>query len=48
MNNISPGREMTIQSLMYKQDKRCQTNPEDFTSNLGRIYSKINLMQGKV
>lgn len=47
---IGPNREMTIQSsdVQSGQNVNVKQNPEDFTSNLGRIYSrnKFNAGQG--
>ena len=47
---VGPGREMTIQSsdVQAGQNVNVKQNPEDFTSNLGRIYSrnKFNAGQG--
>ena len=40
---------MTIQSsdVQSGQQVNVKQNPEDFTSNLGRIYSEIILVQDK-
>ena len=47
---VGPNREMTIQSsdVQAGQNVNVKQNPEDFTSNLGRIYSrnKFNAGQG--
>ena len=46
---IGPGREMTIQSsdVQAGQQVNVKQNPEDFTSNLGRIYSRNNFSAGQ-
>ena len=46
---IGPGREMTIQSsdVQAGQNVNVKQNPEDFTSNLGRIYSRNNFSAGQ-
>ena len=46
---ISPGREMTIQSsdVQAGQAVNVKQNPEDFTSNLGRIYSRNKFDAGQ-
>jgi hypothetical protein len=46
---IAPGREMTIQSSDVQQGQQVNVkqNPEDFTSNLGRIYSRNNFSAGQ-
>ena len=47
---VGPNRDMTIQSsdVQAGQNVNVKQNPEDFTSNLGRIYSrnKFNAGQG--
>ena len=45
---IGPGREMQIQSsdVQAGQQVNVKQNPEDFTSNLGRIYSRNNFSGG--
>tara|TARA_B100001939_G_scaffold3860_1_gene3659 strand:+ start:167 stop:2140 length:1974 start_codon:yes stop_codon:yes gene_type:complete len=46
---IGPGREMTIQSSDVQGEGQINVkqNPEDFTSNLGRIYSRNNFKGGQ-
>jgi hypothetical protein len=46
---VGPGREMTIQSSDVQQGQQVNVkqNPEDFTSNLGRIYSRNNFSAGQ-
>jgi len=46
---IGPGREMTIQSsdVQAGQQVNVKQNPEDFTSNLGRIYSRNRFDAGQ-
>tara|TARA_A100001388_G_scaffold276825_1_gene265724 strand:+ start:51 stop:2015 length:1965 start_codon:yes stop_codon:yes gene_type:complete len=46
---ISPERQMTIQSsdVQSGQNVNVKQNPEDFTSNLGRIYSRNNFSAGQ-
>ena len=46
---VGPGREMTIQSSDVQQGQQVNVkqNPEDFTSNLGRIYSRNNFSSGQ-
>lgn len=46
---VAPGREMTIQSsdVQSGQNINVKQNPEDFTSNLGRIYSRNNFRAGQ-
>ena len=46
---VGPGREMTIQSsdVQAGQQVNVKQNPEDFTSNLGRIYSRNNFKAGQ-
>ena len=46
---VGPGREMTIQSsdVQAGQNVNVKQNPEDFTSNLGRIYSRNNFTAGQ-
>lgn len=46
---IGPGREMSIQSsdVQAGQQVNVKQNPEDFTSNLGRIYSRNNYSSGE-
>jgi hypothetical protein len=46
---VGPGREMTIQSsdIQAGQQVNVKQNPEDFTSNLGRIYSRNNFSAGQ-
>ena len=44
---IGPGREMTIQSSdIADAGVNVRQNPEDFTSNIGRIYSRNNFSGG--
>ena len=44
---VGPGREMTIQSSdVADAGVNVRQNPEDFTSNLGRIYSRNNFSGG--
>jgi len=46
---VAPGREMTIQSsdVNAGQQINVKQNPEDFTSNLGRVYSRNNFSAGQ-
>ena len=46
---VGPNREMTIQSsdVQAGQQVNVKQNPEDFTSNLGRIYSRNNFTGGQ-
>ena len=46
---ISPNNPMTIQSsdVQAGQNVNVKQNPEDFTSNLGRIYSRNNFSAGQ-
>ena len=46
---VSPERQMTIQSsdVQSGQQVNVKQNPEDFTSNLGRIYSRNNFSAGQ-
>tara|TARA_R100001443_G_scaffold51299_1_gene63275 strand:- start:1526 stop:3490 length:1965 start_codon:yes stop_codon:yes gene_type:complete len=46
---VSPDRQMTIQSsdVQAGQAVNVKQNPEDFTSNLGRIYSRNNFSAGQ-
>ena len=46
---VGPGREMVIQSsdVQAGQNVNVKQNPEDFTSNLGRIYSRNNFSAGQ-
>ena len=45
---VAPNREMTIQSSdVNEQGVNVRQNPEDFTSNLGRIYSRTNFSAGQ-
>ena len=45
---VGPGREMQIQSSdVQEQQINVKQNPEDFTSNLGRIYSRNNFAGGQ-
>jgi hypothetical protein len=46
---VGPGREMTIQSsdVQAGQQVNVKQNPEDFTSNLGRIYSRNRFDAGQ-
>ncbi len=45
---VGPGREMTIQSSdVQEQGINVRQNAEDFTSNLGRIYSRNNFSGGQ-
>jgi hypothetical protein len=46
---VGPGREMTIQSsdVQAGQNVNVKQNPEDFTSNLGRIYSRNKFDAGQ-
>ena len=45
---VGPGREMQIQSSdVQEQQINVKQNPEDFTSNLGRIYSRNNFSGGQ-
>ena len=44
---IGPGREMTIQSSdIADAGVNVRQNPEDFTSNIGRIYSRNDFSGG--
>ena len=44
---VGPGREMQIQSSDVQEGQiNVKQNPEDFTSNLGRIYSRNNFSGG--
>ena len=44
---ISADRQMTIQSSdVQEQGVNVKQNPEDFTSNLGRIFSRNNFSGG--
>jgi len=44
---IGPGRQMTIESSdVNQQGINVKQNPEDFTSNLGRIYSRNDFSGG--
>ena len=44
---IGPNRQMTIQSSdVQTQDLNVNQNPEDFTRNIGRIYSRNNFSGG--
>ena len=44
---VGPGREMTIQSSdVQEQGVNVRQNPEDFTSNIGRIYSRNDFSGG--
>ena len=44
-----PGREMQIQSSdVQEQGINVRQNAEDFTSNLGRIYSRNNFTSSKI
>ena len=44
---IGPNRQMTIQSSdVQTQDLNVSQNPEDFTRNLGRIYSRNDFSGG--
>ena len=45
---VGPGRELSIQSsdVQAGQQVNVKQNPEDFTSNLGRIYSRNNFSGG--
>ena len=44
---IGPNRQMTIQSSdVQTQDLNVSQNPEDFTRNIGRIYSRNNFSGG--
>ena len=44
---VAPNREMTIQSSdVNEQGVNVRQNPEDFTSNLGRIYSRNDFSGG--
>jgi len=44
---VGPGREMSIQSSdVNEQGVNVRQNPEDFTSNLGRIYSRNDFSGG--
>jgi hypothetical protein len=46
---VGPNRDMTIQSsdVQAGQNVNVKQNPEDFTSNLGRIYSRNNFNAGQ-
>ena len=46
---VGPDRAMTIQSSDVQQGQQVNVkqNPEDFTSNLGRIYSRNNFSAGQ-
>jgi|TARA_R100000479_G_scaffold176121_1_gene129180 hypothetical protein len=46
---VGPERQMTIQSsdVSAGQQVNVKQNPEDFTSNLGRIYSRNNFSAGQ-
>jgi len=46
---VGPDRLLTIQSsdVQQGQDVNVKQNPEDFTSNLGRIYSRNNFSAGQ-
>ena len=45
---VGPGREMKIQSSDVQEGQiNVKQNPEDFTSNLGRIYSRNNFAGGQ-
>ena len=45
---VGPGREMTIQSSDVTDGQiNVKQNPEDFTSNLGRIFSRNNFSGGQ-
>ena len=46
---VGPDRLLTIQSsdVQQGQDVNVKQNPEDFTSNLGRIYSRNNFSSGQ-
>ena len=46
---VGPGRQMLIQSsdVQAGQQVNVKQNPEDFTSNLGRIYSRNNFTAGQ-
>jgi hypothetical protein len=45
---VGPGREMSIQSSDVQEGQiNVKQNPEDFTSNLGRIYSRNNFSGGQ-
>ena len=45
---IGPGRELQIQSSDVQEGQiNVKQNPEDFTSNLGRIYSRNNFEGGE-
>ena len=45
---VGPGREMTIQSSDVQEAQiNVKQNAEDFTSNLGRIYSRNNFTGGQ-
>ncbi len=44
---IGPGRQMTIESSdVNQQTINVKQNPEDFTSNIGRVYSRNNFIGG--
>ena len=44
---VGPNRQMTIQSSdVQTQDLNVSQNPEDFTRNIGRIYSRNNFSGG--
>jgi len=45
---VGPNREMTIESSDVQEGQiNVKQNPEDFTSNLGRIYSRNNFSGGQ-
>ena len=46
---VAPGRELSIASsdVQAGQNINVKQNPEDFTSNLGRIYSRNNFSSGQ-
>ena len=45
---VGPGRDMNIQSSDVQEGQvNLKQNPEDFTSNLGRIYSRNNFAGGQ-
>ena len=44
---IGPGRDMTIQSSdVADASINVRQNPEDFTSNIGRVFSRNNFSGG--
>ena len=44
---VGPNRDMTIQSSdVTERDVNVRQNPEDFTSNLGRVFSRNNFSGG--